>query len=504
LALDDTGRARYGHASWDDDGGAQRGARRPAFAGGKIAACDIDDHRPITRTVMLALHRLKLIAGSLLGKQSSDLRTKRLVGMIQGVTTSIGNKMLGFVITFVSVPLTIHYLGAERFGAWVVIGSALAWLGLTDFGLGHGLTNAVTTAASQERTDLVRMHLSNFMLLMVLVALGIAPILFLAATHLDLANLFGVHTPLAIHELNVAVLLSIGFFLLRMPISLSGRVYNAYQEGRIANYWGAAGNIANLVCLVAVTRTGGGLPMLVLAMNGAGLLIELGNTVWLFTKHRPAVRPGFRYVNRAEMHAISKVGVQFFIITAMALVTFQTDTLIIAHFLGSEAVPRYSVAYALFNYATLPQAMMFPYLWAAYNEAITRGDMAWVRKTFRLNVTLGVVATSLVAGFMLLICRPFILWWAGPLAVPTLPLATTMVAWVIINAFTNPIACLLAAASHLRNQIRYSALATVSNLLLSLYFVTKFGPTGVIGSTVISYLVFVAGRLMSRLEQKRA
>lgn len=481
---------------------------------GLLAARETNDcdlrFRDCAHPVIVA-QQLKMLADALTGRQSSNPRAKRLAGMIQGVTTSIGNKLLGFVISFISVPLTIHYLGPERFGAWVVIGSTLAWLGLTDFGLGHGLTNAVTTAASEDRPDRVRMHLSNFMLLMILVALAIAPVLFLAATQLDLAALFGVHTPLAIHEVNIAVLLSIAFFVVRMPLALSSRVYNAYQEGRIANYWGMVGNIANLICLIAVTRTGGGLPMLVLAMSGAGLVIELANTTWLFTRHRPAIRPHFRYVDRSEMHAITKVGVQFFIITAMALVTFQTDTLIIAHFLGAETVPRYSVAYALFNYATLPQAMMFPYLWAAYNEAIARGDMAWVRKTFRLTVTLSVLGTVAVAGVILLVCQPFIMWWAGPPAVPTFSLAATMAVWVIINAFTNPIACLLAATAHLRNQIRYSALSTVSNLVLSLYFVTRLGPIGVIGSTVISYLVFVcvpiyvdAQRLMTRLEQRTA
>lgn len=461
---------------------------------------------PVLQTIAA---RLTMLTDALLGRTSGDLRTRRLAGMVQGVTTSVGNKLLGFIVSFISVPLTIHYLGAERFGAWVVIGSALAWLGLTDFGLGHGLTNAVTSAASQDRPDLVRMHLSNFMLLMACVALAIAPVLVGAAIFLDLGALFGVHSPLAVHELNQAVLLTIIFFLIRMPLSLSGRVYNAYQEGRIANYWSAAGNIANLLCLIAVTRTGGGLPMLVLAVNGAGLLIELVNTTWLFTRHRPAVRPHFRHVDRSQMHMISRVGIQFFIITAMALVTFQTDTLIIAHFLGSGTVPRYSVAYALFNYATLPQAMMFPYLWAAYNEAITRGDIGWVRKTFRLNVTFGVLGTTIVAIGMVFICRPFIMWWAGPAAVPSLSLAATMAAWVVINALTNPIACLLAAASHLRNQIVYSALATVSNLGLSLFFVTRLGPTGVIGATVLSYLIFVclpiyidADRLMTRLERR--
>lgn len=484
--------------------------RGHAAEAGPLRTSDAEhDDAPVRRRAV-SLDYLRAIAGAIVGRSSTDPRARRLAGMLQGVATGIGNKLLAVLVSFVSVPLTIGYLGTERFGAWVVIGSALAWLGLTDFGLGHGLTNAVTTAASQERPDLVRMHLSNFLFVMVLVVLGMTPVLFGIGTRIDLANLFGVHTPLAVRELNQAVAIALVFFLLRMPLSFSGRIYNAYQEGRIANYWAAAGNVANLLCLIAVTRTSGGLPMLVLATSGAGLVIELANSIWLFTRHRPTLRPGYRYIDRTQIHAISHVGIQFFVITAMALVTFQTDTLIVAHFLGAKAVPSYSVPYALFNYATLPQAMLFPYLWAAYNEAIARGDIGWVRRTFGLSVTVGVGSTAVVACVMFLLSRPFILWWAGPPAVPTFSLAATMAVWVVINAFTNPIACLLAAASHLRLQIIYTALATVANLALSVYLVGRLGATGVIGATVLAYLVFVcvpiyvdARRLLTRLEARQ-
>ena len=66
-----------------------------------------------------------------------------------------------------------------------------------------------------------------------------------------------------------------------------------------------------------------------------------------------------------------------------------------------------------------------------------------------------------------------------------------MAAWSMINAFTNPIACLLASASHLRAQIIYSALSTVSNIVLSILLVQRWGVEGVIAATVISYAVFV-------------
>lgn len=67
--------------------------------------------------------------------KSEDLRRRRLLGIVQGAVTGFGSKLVGVLVAFLSVPLTIGYLGPERYGAWVTLGSLLAWLQLTDFGL---------------------------------------------------------------------------------------------------------------------------------------------------------------------------------------------------------------------------------------------------------------------------------------------------------------------------------------------------------------------------------
>jgi O-antigen/teichoic acid export membrane protein len=81
-----------------------------------------------------------------------------------------------------------------------------------------------------------------------------------------------------------------------------------------------------------------------------------------------------------------------------------------------------------------------------------------------------------------------------------------MAAWAVVNADTSPIACLVAAATHLRNQTICSALAAVMNLMLTITMVQSWGLTGVMAATVMSYLVFIcvpillhAERLLSRL-----
>jgi O-antigen/teichoic acid export membrane protein len=443
--------------------------------------------------------------------ESVDHRRRRLLGMLQGVVTSLGNRIISVIVSFLSVPLTIGYLGAERYGVWITLGSLLAWLQITDFGLGNGLRNAVTTAAGQEKPELVRTHLSNGLLLLSAVASAVGITVAVAWPFIDWNGLFGVTSQAARAEVGSAVGAALAIFLIQFPLSVTSKVYMAYQEGRIGNYWGGAGNLLSLLALLVVTHTQGGLVWLVIAVSGASMMVNIVNTAWLFLVHKPFLRPRFSSIDFTCMRSLSEMGGQFFLIQIMALVTFSTDNFIISHFLGARNVPEYTLTYNLFNYSLLPQTILFAYLWTAYNEAIARRDIVWVRRTFDLNLFVGLgfsVAAAVVLG---VIAKPFIGWWAGKNVVPSSSLVLWMAAWSIINGFTNPIACLLAAASHLRYQIIYSAVSSVANIALSLYLVQRWGSVGVIAATVMSYMVFVCGPvyvdarlLLVRLKRVRA
>ena len=113
--------------------------------------------------------------------------------------------------------------------------------------------------------------------------------------------------------------------------------------------------------------------------------INIASTLWVFFHHRRFLAPKFEYLDFHSMRTLSQAGWQFFLIGIMALVTFQTDNLVIGHYLGAGKVPEYSLTYNLFAYTSLPQNMLFSYLWAAYTEAIARKDIAWVARTFRLT-----------------------------------------------------------------------------------------------------------------------
>jgi O-antigen/teichoic acid export membrane protein len=139
----------------------------------------------------------------------------------------------------------------------------------------------------------------------------------------------------------------------------------------------------------------------------------------------------------------------------------------------------------------LPQVILFNYLWVAYADAIARRDIGWVARTLKRNLSFSLGFTLAAVVPLILIARPFIRLWTRGAVVPPSDLVYWMAAWSMINAFCSPIACLLAAADHMKAQLVYSALAAALSIALSIMLIKLWGVSGVIAGTVISYLIFI-------------
>src|ERR1700682_1836109 len=97
-----------------------------------------------------------------LTKSSSNrgLERYRRVGIT--ASSSFIAKALNLLISFLSVPLTIHYLGAERYGVWLTISSLLTWMALTDFGLsGNALVNVLAESSGNDDMEPARQYVSS-------------------------------------------------------------------------------------------------------------------------------------------------------------------------------------------------------------------------------------------------------------------------------------------------------------------------------------------------------
>ncbi len=182
-------------------------------------------------------------------------------------------------------------------------------------------------------------------------------------------------------------------------------------------------------------------------------------------------------------------GSSFFFIQVAAVVVFSSDNIIVSHYLGAAEVTPYSVTWRLVGFAAVLQSLIFPALWPAYAEAYARRDYGWIRRTFSMVMRGTVVLNLCCVVLLLAFGRTLIRVWAGPAAVPTFLLLLAMAVWALISGFMSVESCLLAALNRTREQAGLSIVAAVVNLVLSIALVRHIGALGVIGGTILSYLL---------------
>ena len=223
------------------------------------------------------------------------------------------------------------------------------------------------------------------------------------------------------------------------------------------------------------------------ALVGANLLC----LVWIWCFHKPWLSPRLSHINRGAARRMMQTGSEFFVLQIAGLVVFNSDNLVVTHYLGPAQVAPYSVAWRLVAYAAVAQTMIAPALWPAFSEAFARGDLAWIRLTFRktmwltMSVALGCSVVFALAG------RWIIRVWATRAAVPTEELLLLMCVWVMISTFMNNTATVLVAKGETKLQAWCSIAAAAVNLALSIYWVKRIGAPGVILGTIVSYVLIL-------------
>ncbi len=418
----------------------------------------------------------------------ADHSQRRYARIVRGIFTGLAGRGVAVLVSFFSVPLTVRYLGAERYGAWVTISTAMAWIALADLGLSSSLTNAVSEGYAKEENGLSGDYVAAAFWSLIAVATLLSALFFPIWRIVSWDRVFNVQALQARTEIGPAVAIAFIIFVLNLPVSIIAKIYGAYQEVSTANMWSAAANVLSFAALIAVTRFHGGLVPLVVSVSGTVLLVNVISAVWVFGYSKPWLVPRIRRVTLSSVRKLMSLGGMFFLVQVAALILFQTDNLIIAHYLGAAAVTPYSVTWRLFNYTMIFQILASPSYWPAYAEAFARGDRAWVRRSFRTNfgVTLG-SAILLTIPFMFF-GRSIIRLWAGNAAVPSSDLLIWMGIWSLIYGATVSQSCVLASAGRLKGQTVYSISAAIVNLVLSIFLVQKIGLTGVIVGTIGAYI----------------
>jgi|YelNatPaOPRAMG01_1025707.scaffolds.fasta_scaffold03368_5 O-antigen/teichoic acid export membrane protein len=403
---------------------------------------------------------------------------------------SAGAKIVAIVTMLITIPLTLRYLGTERYGMWMTINSIVAMMGFADLGMGLGVMNAVSEAHGMEdRQAAVRYVSSGFFMLS---AVALLMLLCFAVLYplIPWQEVFNVKSPQAIREAGPAMAVFVACFLVNLPLGIVQQVQLGYQEGFVNSLWESAGKVLGLVGLLLVIYLQAGLAWLVLAVAGAPVMAWLFNSISLYGFSRPWLRPRLWNYHGASARKVLYTGLFFFILQMGVVLIYGSDNLIITQFLGPAEVTQYAIPYQMFNLCLFVFNIMIAPLWPAYAEALARGDMNWVKKTLGRSLKLILLSTGPIAIFLIIFGNQILHLWVGPKINPPLLLSIGLGIWMVVLPFGSAMSILLNAANIFRFQIIFISLTLIFSIIFKCFFIYYYKLPGIIWGTILAYVIF--------------
>jgi O-antigen/teichoic acid export membrane protein len=417
---------------------------------------------------------------SFLTKANEDRGKERYRRASITATSSLISQGLTILISLISVPLTVGYLGPERYGVWLTMSSLLTWMAMTDFGLaGNALVNVIAEATGRDDRQLARQYAASAFWSLTAITLTMGTIAFITFRWIPWRAIFRVSTVVSTQELQAACALALAVFVLVLPLNMLNSVYSACQDGYIANAWTIASSALALVSLIVVTQFHGGLPQLILALSGSRMIVGVASGYYLFFHRYPWLAPYPSAVGWVQIKRLLRLGGKYMLGQLASLGIYQSQPIIITQLLNPSQVLIFVVTQKII---TLPVNLVYmannPLL-SAYSEARARGDWNWIKGALKKSLVASAIFGLVSSALICLVAKPFIRVWAGPAAVPDSALILFLGIYTVFGIVPIPTGSMLSGMERVGRLSVTQVFCAIATVGLSIVLGKFWGLTGI-------------------------
>jgi O-antigen/teichoic acid export membrane protein len=411
--------------------------------------------------------------------------------------------------SLITVPLTLKYLGNERFGLWMTISSVLAMAAFADFGIGNGVLSTVAKAFGRDDRKGIREAISSGFAVLSSIAAVLLLSFFTIYRFIPWADFFRVVSPEARSEAGPALAIFAVCFALNISMDVVQRAQLGLQEGYRYGLWQLCGSILGFIGVLTGIWFHVNLPTLVIAIAGAPVFATTLNAVHFFGFFRPDLRPNWHFVSRDVIVQIARLGALFFILQLAVSISYSSDNIVLTRILGPLAVAQYAVPSRLFSLIAIVTSFMTTPLWPAYGEALERRDHLWIRRTLYRSLVLVTGVSIVLSAALVAFGHRIIHIWVGSSINPPLMLLAALGISSVLCAVASTIGMFLNGLSVVRFQVILAIVGSIANVLISVYLTRRIGIPGVVYGTILSqffigfvpYYVFVRRYIKNTLSK---
>lgn len=402
------------------------------------------------------------------------------------------SSILGMVTLVVTVPLTLSYLGEERFGVWMTIGSLAALLSFLDLGVGNGLINRVAKARAETEHTILPSVISHGLIVLLIVGAIVGVLLFGLVQYLPIAHLIKVADPAVVDETKTSVLVFCAIFAASIPLGGLQKIFQGLQLTWVGYVAKGLGAILSLLLVYLLAQQKVGVPVLLLATYGVQTLVLL-LLLYRLAKDKMLCFPKYRIGSFVhETKELLGVGGLFFVLQIGYLVGWGSDSLIVSSILGAGEVTKLAIMQRLFQIVFLPLSIMNSPLWGAYADANAKGDHDFISRTLRSSIVRTVVLAAVgCVGIVLLSPIIFRIWLQGNAQI-SFSLVATYGIWIFVQCVFMPVSMLLNGLGVVKAQVMVVVAFCIVCLPLKFFLVQQVGVVGIILAAIIAYLLTAA------------
>jgi O-antigen/teichoic acid export membrane protein len=399
----------------------------------------------------------------------------------------VGN-VWAIVISVATVPLTLHGLGTEAFGTWVLLNTFSAmsgWFSLADLGIGAAATREIALRSSTGDHDGARRATASAVVLFLAFGVVFAGVFAVVGPRV-LPSVFSTPEDL-VGALQFAVVVFAAQVLVDQVTNAVQDALDGLQRTDLGRGIDAVRRTAVAVAVAVVVTAGGGLQGAALASLGASVA---GAVLAVVALHRQQSR-WWQGPNRHDMRDLLAYGKTLAVLQPLGVITRQMDRLIAGVVIGPGAVTLVELATQVQNgasavltaatYAATPasswvHARQEPEL---LRELVVRGTRYALLATYPVTVGAAILAPDLIH------------IWVGPTYAAAAGLVVLALVDIVLTAPVQTGSNVLIGTGRAPDVLR-AALGTVAvNLVASVVLAHVIGTAGVFVGTLIALVVLV-------------
>lgn len=416
---------------------------------------------------------------------SSNSRTTL---MKKNIIVSFFLKGLSILISFILVPMTLHYLTSYEYGVWLTLSSILQWLDYFDIGLGNGLRNKLTESIANKDFKLGRVYVSTTFcyLFFIVIVVFISYVSLNGFLQWDKILNTESHP---IQHINEIVLIIFTMCCVNFVMKTIGIIHVSFQKPMVNNFISVSGQLLSLIIIYILTlTTDGSLAKVAIAFTVCPFIAYAVAYPYTFWYKYKELSPSYKYVDFKYGKDLVGLGVKFFIIQIVCLILFTTSNIIISQLFTPREVTPYNIAFKYVNSVYMLFLIIQTPLWSAITDAYAKKDYLWIVKTINKQIRIWIIC---VFGIIFLICVKSILLhiWIGDGVNISYSLVTILGLYqmllmlsMIYGSFGNGI-------GHLNIQV-YAAIAQgILYIPLAILLTKPFGLNGVALALMIVSLI---------------